>query len=167
MKVSELDRDEMTRLKQLYMIAAWQDEPPTYGELCEADDMVADELMERVYAFVDIPEKFYIPEYDARFKHHIKANLPPTADAYPINGAGEGVFVIVDDETKAAYDRGESGGGYDCVLDNASTYWHGLFPGEIMPLELRGEFRPVVPYPWLVEHFTLERGFLKGLYGIE
>ena len=113
----------------------------------------------RVYGFVDIPEGFYIPEHEPRFTHPIKIALPFAPELYE-HGTGEGIWAIVDDRAKAAYDENATGGGYDCVLDNASCYWIGLYPGEVMPLEMRGETRPVVPFEWLAERFELNQEML-------
>ena len=157
MRIEELSRDDLLKLKQLYFIAV-ADEPPTYGELSNADNYISDELMWDIYHFVDIPEEFYIPEREPRFKHHIKANLPYNHEADEEN-VGEGVWVIVDDEAKTAHDADDSSGTFDCVLDNASCYWRGLYPGEVMPLEMRGNLRPVVPFEWLEEHFTINGEF--------
>ena len=85
---------------------------------------------------------------------HRKVNLPNSAEAYE-RGNGEGVFVLVDAETKRDYDANAEGGEYEGILDNDSWYWRGLDHGEVVPFEMRGEFRPVVPYEWLNERFTI------------
>ena len=74
----------------------------------------------------------------------IKVNLPPDEEAYKY-GYGEGCFFIVDDETKEAYDRDAEDGEYYGILDNDSFYYPGLNHGERLPIEMRGEKRPVVP----------------------
>ena len=76
--------------------------------------------------------------------NYIKANLPGTSADYE-NGNGEGCFFIVDDATKAAHDRDATGGGFFGILDNDSYYYPGLKHGERLPLEMRGDRRPVVP----------------------
>ena len=83
---------------------------------------------------------------------YIKANLPANEESYK-TGNGEGVFVLVDDQTKKAYDDDKTGSGYSGILDNDSLYFKGLKHGEVIPLEMRGELRPVVPYTWLKEHY--------------
>ena len=83
---------------------------------------------------------------------HIKVNLPPTEELYN-QGAGEGVFVWVDSETKRAYDTDESGTTYEGIIDNDSIYYPGLTHGVKIPFEMRGTLRPVVPFNWLVEHY--------------
>ena len=85
---------------------------------------------------------------------HIKVNLPQSEQDYK-DGAGEGVFVIVSAKTKEAHDNDISGSGYKGVLDNDSCYYSGLYHGAIIPLEMRGENWPVVPYTWLKERYTL------------
>lgn len=159
MRVDELNKDDMLRLKQLYMMAVF-DTPPTYGELAAANEIVHDDEIKRVYGFVDIPEGFYIPEREARFKHSIKVILPTSPQSYEA-GIGEGIWAIVDDRAKTAHDLDATAAGFDCVLDNASCYWIGLYPGEVMPLEMRGHTRPVVPFDWLNERFKLNRDFLE------
>lgn len=85
---------------------------------------------------------------------HIKANFPATQADYA-SGNGEGMFVLVDDETKAAHDTDATGGGYSGILDNDSCYWRGLEHGERVPLEMRGDKRPVCPFEWLNGRFEL------------
>lgn len=83
---------------------------------------------------------------------HIKVNLPANEEAY-INGNGEGVYVLVDPEVKKAYDTDEAGTVYSGILDNDSIYYPGLKHGEQIPLEMRGQNRPVTPLNWLVERY--------------
>ena len=90
----------------------------------------------------------------------IKANLPSSAAEYRV-GAGEGCFFLVSDEVKKAYDTDEKGTTYQGILDNDSYYFKGLLHGETLPLEMRGDKRPVVPYTWLIEHFQINREFFK------
>lgn len=92
------------------------------------------------------------PAADPHDLEYIKANLPPCEDAY-IKGYGEGVFILVDEETKEAHDSDATGAGYTGILDNDSVYYKGLKHGEAVPLEMRGEQRPVVPFEWLLENY--------------
>lgn len=85
---------------------------------------------------------------------YIKVNLPPTKEAY-INGNGEGVFMLVSEEVKKAYDSDEAGTNYKGILDNDSIYYKNLYHGEELPIETRGVNRPVVPFDYLQEHFEL------------
>ena len=91
---------------------------------------------------------------------HIKVNLPDTLEAYE-HGYGEGVWCLVDEETKRAHDENKAGGGYVAILDNDSIYWRGLEHGAEMPIELRGDYRPVVPYEWLAANYG------RGMFVIE
>lgn len=109
-----------------------------------------------------IREGFYIiDDYKKKFRNLIKGNLTYTKESYEYS-AGEGVWFIVDDETKAAYDADESGGAYEGVLANDSLYYIGLNHGVILPLEMRGNRRPVVPVEWLKEHYEINKEFFKG-----
>ena len=83
---------------------------------------------------------------------YIKANLPATEEEYQA-GNGEGVFVLVDERTKKAHDTNATGGSYEGVLDNDSFTYKGLEHGAKIPLEMRGEYRPVIPLKWLEEHY--------------
>ena len=152
MKVHELSADDKLRLKQLYMKATMLEEPPTYGELCAADEIVDDEEIERVYGFVDLSEGFYLPERDEQYKHLIKINLSCSPDDM---GAAEGIWAFVDDGAKEAYDTDESGGYHDCILDNDSFYWLGLYAGHKVKAQTRGKLRPVVPFEWLATRYDL------------
>ena len=81
-----------------------------------------------------------------RMTEHIKVNLPLTQQDY-LSGNGEGVWVLVDPETKKAHDEDAAGGSYIGILDNDSCYYPGLNAGELIPFELRGVFRPVADFP--------------------
>ena len=82
----------------------------------------------------------------------IKINLPTTEDESR-TGNGEGVFVLVDDDVKRAYDNDEEGTEYRGILDNDSWSYPGLIHGEEIPIEMRGSSRPVVPYKWLLDRY--------------
>ena len=81
-------------------------------------------------------------------KHYIQCNLPLTEEDYR-SGNGEGVWVIVDSETKQAYDQDAEGSGYRGILDNDSYNYPGLCHGEEVEIEMRGENRPVIPLSFL------------------
>lgn len=85
---------------------------------------------------------------------HIKVNIPQSQEAY-IEGNGEGVFVLVEDDVKRAYDTDENGTNYQGILDNTSVYYKDLTHGTTIPFEMRGEFRPVVPIEWLKANYEL------------
>lgn len=92
--------------------------------------------------------------------NHIKVNFPDSPDLYRC-GNGEGMFVLVDDETKAAHDSNATGGEYWGTLDNDSWYWKGLVHGDKVPFTMRGEFRPVCPFSWLEEHYEINTAFFE------
>lgn len=96
----------------------------------------------------DMPEKSSMTEY-------IKVNFPLTEEEY-ISGNGEGMWVLVDPETKKAHDEDASGGRHFGVLDNDSVYYPDLKHGTVFPFEMRGNSRPVADF----------RGFLSKLNGI-
>ena len=79
-----------------------------------------------------------------KYVYSIKVNLPETQEEYE-QGAGEGCFFLVDKETMEAYEQNATGGGFFGILDNDSYYYPGLKHGERLPLEMRGDRRPVVP----------------------
>ena len=78
----------------------------------------------------------------------IKVNLPVSYQDY-LDGNGEGVWMQVGPEAKKAYDTDESGTLYTGYLDNDCLYYPELKPGDLLPIEMRGENRPVVPYAFL------------------
>ena len=92
---------------------------------------------------------------------HIKVNLPNSEEKY-IAGNGEGVWCLVDEDTKRAHDENETGGGYTAILDNDSLYWDGLKHGVEMPIELRGDYRPVVPFGWLAAHYEISEEWAES-----
>lgn len=78
----------------------------------------------------------------SRMTEYIKVNFPLTEQDY-LNGNGEGMWMLVDAETKAAYEKDVEGGTYVGLLDNDSFYYPGLNHGELVPFEMRGQYRPV------------------------
>lgn len=78
----------------------------------------------------------------SRMTEHIKVNFPPTAEDFA-SGNGEGMWVLVDPETKAAHDADATGGSYAGILDNDSIYFPGLGHGDAVRFEMRGEYLPV------------------------
>ena len=112
-------------------------------------------------AFIDLAAAFSImldnatggaqlKEFEAL--EHIKANLPANQTSYE-EGSGEGVFILVTPEVKAAYDNNETGGNYEGILDNDSMYYPELKHGARIPLEMRGNNRPVCPLNWLLDNY--------------
>lgn len=72
----------------------------------------------------------------------IKVNFPKNQEEFA-NGNGEGMWVIVDAETKADYDTDKSGGRYTGVLDNEPFERIGYKLGDTVEFEMRGTNRPV------------------------
>lgn len=92
---------------------------------------------------------------------HIKINLPANEEAYQ-SGNGEGVWVLVEEDAKKAYDNDESGSIYSGILDNDSVYFPELKHGATIPVEMRGEKRPVTPFEWLKQYGFALFGTEKG-----
>lgn len=89
----------------------------------------------------------------SRMNEHIMVNLPLTERDY-LAGNGEGVWVLVDPETKKAHDTDATGEGYIGILDNDSFYYPGLNHGELLPFEMRGECRPVADFHSFLSELT-------------
>ena len=83
---------------------------------------------------------------------HIKVNLPADQAQYEA-GCGEGVFMFVEAAAKRAYDTDETGTTYIGILDNDSINYPTLKHGAGLPIEMRGESRPVVPIDYLAEYY--------------
>ena len=66
-----------------------------------------------------------------KMTEYIKVNFPLTAESFA-TGNGEGMWVLVDRETKAAHDADETGGVYTGILDNDSIYYPGLNAGAVV-----------------------------------
>ena len=73
----------------------------------------------------------------SKMTEHIKVNLPLTEQDY-LSGNGEGVWMLVDRETKMAHDIDAVGGRYVGILDNDSVYYPGLNAGAEIIFEMRG-----------------------------
>ena len=83
---------------------------------------------------------------------NIKVNLPASLDDWK-TASGEGVWVLVEQDAKDAYDSDEVGTVYEAIMDNDSVYFPGLCAGDKVPIEMRGSWRPTVPYSWLLQKF--------------
>lgn len=79
----------------------------------------------------------------------VKVNLPADRQGYE-RGNGEGCWAVIKGDAVMAYE-GDELGNYTATLENDSVYYPGLGVGDVVPIEMRGEFRPVVPYEWLQE----------------
>lgn len=80
---------------------------------------------------------------------YVKVNIPDNIDEY-FAGNGEGCyFVLTDQNARNDYDSGKHGCVHMCMLANYSMYWLGLKPGDVLPVEFRGNRRPVVPFSYL------------------
>lgn len=93
-----------------------------------------------------------------KMTNHIMVNLPPEERDY-LSGNGEGVWVLVDEETLEAYNRNSDDKNFVGILDNDSIYYPGLRAGMLIPFEMRGEYRPVVDFYTFLstfENFTQE-----------
>lgn len=78
----------------------------------------------------------------SKMTEYIKVNFPLTAEDFA-TGNGEGMWVLVDKETKEAHDKDVSGGEWVGILDNDSVYFPGLNHGEVVRFEMRRWKRPV------------------------
>jgi hypothetical protein len=72
----------------------------------------------------------------------VKVNLPDNKNKFA-KGLGEGVWVIVDKATMAAYNSNTQGGIYTGILDNDSLYYPDLKCGCLIRFEMRGMNRAV------------------------
>ena len=79
-----------------------------------------------------------------------KINLPKTEEDYA-RGNGEGCYALFDDKESDMYDSDARGKG-EVILDNDSVYYPKLKHGTKVPVEYRGENRPVVPLSWLQQY---------------
>lgn len=86
---------------------------------------------------------------DTKLEKEIKVNLPADAESYE-RGNGEGCWAVINGDAVMAYED-DGLGSYTATLENDSIYYPGLGVGDVVPIEMRGEYRPVVPYGWLQE----------------
>ena len=103
------------------------------------------------------------------YKNYIKVNLPDTSEK-ETSGNGEGVFILVNDETKKDHDNDKEGGLYFGILDNDSIYFSNILHGAIIPFTMKGNKRPVASYMYLtalnyLKFFTEEE--IKELKNID
>ncbi len=94
----------------------------------------------------------------SKMTEYIKVNFPLTVEDFAA-GNGEGMWVLVDKETKEAHDKDVSGGEWVGILSNDSIYFPGLRCGEVVRFEMRGEYRPVAIFDGFLsekKHLTQE-----------
>lgn len=87
----------------------------------------------------------------SKMTEYIQVNFPLTAEDFAA-GNGEGMWVLVDPETAAAYDADAAGGSYIGILDNDSIYYPGLNAGATVRFEMRGKNRPVAIFDGFLEN---------------
>lgn len=81
-------------------------------------------------------------------RKHIKVNIPHTEEEYQ-HGDGEGVWVIVDAETKKDHDEDIVGGVYYGILDDFCGNYPALSPCDVIFFTMRGPERPVAIFDTL------------------
>lgn len=86
-----------------------------------------------------------------KMTEYIQVNFPLTAEGFAA-GNGEGMWVLVNKETRAAYDADAAGGSYVGILDNDSIYYPGLNAGAVIRFEMRGKNRPVALFEDFLEN---------------
>ncbi len=101
---------------------------------------------------VQYQEMFDIAERGDGDYHFIKGNLPDSWEKYG-SGNGEGIWIVVDSETKRAHDADKGEGTFFAFLANHSIYHPELnvkalnaqeMTATSIPFEFRGSSRPVL-----------------------
>lgn len=82
------------------------------------------------------------------FTEHVKVNFPSCEKDFE-EGCGESMWVLVESETKKAYDADVEGGTWRGVLDNDSIYHPSLEHGHMVEFEMRGKLKPVAKWSFL------------------
>ena len=88
----------------------------------------------------------------------IRVIVPESAEECA-RGDGEAVSACVCAAAKADCEAGARGRIYDAFLEKSPRGWPDLFAGALVPIELRGEGRPVVPFEWLQWRYTRRRDY--------
>jgi hypothetical protein len=85
-------------------------------------------------------------------KDYLQINIPRDSKGY-IAGTGEGAWVEINKQTKKAYNKSEDYRVTKCLyygeLRNDSINYPKLKIGTLVPIELRGGYRPVINFEWL------------------
>lgn len=81
-----------------------------------------------------------------------KVNLPDSYDSY-LDGIGEGVWAYTDKESYERIFKDEKEGIIYVKILNTSLYYDGLYYDTLIPVELRGKYRPVAIYEELVDKY--------------
>lgn len=90
-----------------------------------------------------------------------KVNLPQTFDDY-LSGNGEGMWACCSEKDQAKIDEDVAEGIIFVKLLNDSIYYPELEYGTIIPVELRGECRPVAIWDELDAKYSLDEiGILR------
>lgn len=87
-------------------------------------------------------------EYYPELTEYVKVNFPTSESEY-LYGCGEGVWVLVDADTKAAYDKDEHDLSCVGLIENDSFYYPTLTHGRIVYFELRGDNAAVASWDFL------------------
>lgn len=84
-----------------------------------------------------------------------KVNLPETQENY-ISGNGEGVWACGNSKTLNAWRKNKNKGIYFAMVLNDSVYYPKLKCGMIIPIEMRGDKRPVALYEELLNNYEID-----------
>lgn len=90
------------------------------------------------------------PKVDSSY--YFKVNLPNSQDSYE-SGNGEGVWAYTDAESYEKWKNDEQDAIIYVKILNDSVYYNGLEYGDLVPVELRGEYRPVAIYEELISKY--------------
>ena len=102
-----------------------------------------------VYEFLN-GEKVEVKDFSKPASdYYFKVNLPDTLDSYK-SGNGEGVWAYTDFESYEKWKNDEKDSIIYVRILNDSIYYNGLEYGDLVPVELRGEYRPVAMYEELI-----------------
>ena len=100
------------------------------------------------------------PSYSKMFR----VNLPSTEKSYR-NGNGEGVWCYGNEETyNALVENNVSEGIYYVKIQNDSVYFPELVCDTCIPVEARGEKRPVCPFDFIKDYEQLDEDALRDLF---
>lgn len=108
-------------------------------------------------------EDFKIPSDEYFFK----VNLPSSKENY-VSGNGEGVWACTDLISYKKYQEDKNEGIIYVKILNDSVYYNGLNCEDLIPVELRGEKRPVAIYEELLSKYgeSNRKNLINNIYGI-
>lgn len=109
------------------------------------------------YTYLNGTKKIIPKLNEYKSENYIKVNLPDIIDS----GEEEILYAVVDDETLSRHNQNEEGYSLAMLLDD-SIHYPGLSYGAIVPIELKKNGPPIVPFSELLAIYNRIPSYVKS-----